>query len=82
MLYDYLVSLVRTVVPTAVASVLTYAATRWGIVLDENTSANVAIGATGLVLALYYGLVRALETKWPAFGRLLGKKAQPTYVNP
>jgi hypothetical protein len=80
MLSDYLVSLVRTVVPTAIASFLTWVAVNYDIVLDESTSASLAIGATGLVLALYYGIVRALETRWSWFGALLGSSKQPTYA--
>lgn len=80
MLYDYLVSLVRTVVPTGVASALTWSAVHWGIVLDQDTSAQLSVGVTGAAVATYYAVVRGLESKWPWFGKLLGKKAQPTYV--
>lgn len=76
---DYVVSLIRTAVPAGVAAVLTYLATRWGIGLDEDTSAQIAVGATAVVTAVYYAIVRALETRWPWFGKLLGKAKTPTY---
>lgn len=82
MLSDYLVSLWRTIVPTGVAALLTWLAVNYGIVLDENTSAQLAVGVTGLVLAVYYGVVRALETRWPWFGKLLGTSKQPVYDEP
>jgi hypothetical protein len=80
MLNDYLLSIVRTYVPVGVGAVLTYLATHFNVVLPEDASAGLLIGATGVVVGLYYGLVRALETKWPVFGKLLGKQAQPEYV--
>jgi hypothetical protein len=80
MLHDYLLSLIRTYVPVAIGTVLTYLATHFNVVLPEDASAGLLIGATGIVVGLYYGLVRALETRWPWFGKLLGKQAQPAYV--
>ncbi len=79
---DYVLSLVRTWVPIGVAWVLTYAAVRWGVVLDEDISGQLATGATAVVAALYYALVRALETRWPWFGKLLGRAKPPAYVAP
>lgn len=76
---DYLLSLIRTAVPAGVGAVLTYLATRWGIGLDEQTSAQVAAAATAVVTAVYYALVRALETRWPWFGKLLGSSKKPAY---
>lgn len=79
---DYLLSLIRTAVPAGVGAVLTYLATRWGIGLDEQTSAQVAAAATAVVTAVYYGLVRALEQRWPWFGKLLGSAKKPLYAPP
>lgn len=76
---DYLVSMVRTLVPAAVAAVLTWLATRWGVVLDEGTSAQVTTGVTSLVLAVYYAAARAAESRWPAAGWLLGAPVKPSY---
>lgn len=71
MLNDYFLSIVRTYVPVGV---------HFEVVLDENTSGQLAVAVTALVVAGYYGLVRALETQWPWFGKLLGRQAQPAYV--
>lgn len=80
MLYDYVVSLIRTVVPTGVASGLTWLGVHYGIVLDKDTSGQLAVGVTGLSVATYYAVVRGLETRWSWFGKLLGRRAQPEYV--
>lgn len=74
-----IVSLIRTIVPVAVASGLTWLGMKTGFVLDENTSAQVAIAATGAAVSLYYGVVRVLEQRYPWFGVLLGSMRQPTY---
>lgn len=79
MLRDYLLSLVRTAVPAAVGGLLTWLAARWGIVLDEKSSAEAMALATALAVAAYYALVRALETRWPWFGKLLGTAQRPAY---
>lgn len=74
-----MVSLIRTIVPVAVASGLTWLGMKTGFVLDENTSAQMAIAATGAAVSLYYGIVRLLEQKHPSLGILLGSRQQPTY---
>ena len=76
---DYLISMIRTVVPVGVGAVLSWLAVRAGIVVDEQTKAGLLVAFTGLAVAVYYGVVRALELRWPWFGRLLGSKAAPTY---
>ena len=77
---DYLLSLVRTWVPVAVGSALVWAGRRWGIVLPEDLSAQATVLVTALVVALYYAAVRALEMRWPVFGRLLGRAVPPSYA--
>lgn len=78
MLHDYAISVIRTAVPAGVGAVVAYLAAR-----GLNVPADVVAQATALgsfaATALYYAIVRALETRWPAVGRLLGKKAAPTY---
>jgi hypothetical protein len=49
-------------------------------VLPEGLSAQTAIAVTGLVVAVYYGIVRALEMRWPWFGKLLGASKPPAYA--
>jgi hypothetical protein len=79
-LNDYLLSLIRTYVPILIGAALTWAARNWGIVLPEGLSAQTAIAVTGLVVAVYYGIVRALEMRWPWFGKLLGASKPPAYA--
>ena len=75
---DFVVSLIRTWVPAAVAAVVAYVITL-GVEFDAAAEAQVSAAAVLVVSALYYGVVRALENKWPAFGRLLGIAKTPTY---
>lgn len=77
---DVLASLIRTAVPVVVGWVIAWLATRW---LDLTAYSN-AINAwlVPVCIAGYYTLVRLLEAKFPAFGWLLGLKAQPKYVTP
>lgn len=79
---DYVLSLVRTWVPIGVGAVLSYVAVRWGIVVPEDISTELTVGLTGIVIALYYGIVRALEKRWPWFGKLLGAARKPAYSAP
>lgn len=75
-----MVSLIRTIVPVLVASGLTWLSVRSGLVLDEDTSAQVVVAVTGAAVTLYYGIVRLLEQRYPWFGVLLGSRKQPTYA--
>ena len=82
---DYVLSLVRTWVPVGIGAVLSYVAVRWGIVVPEEISTELTVALTGLVIAVYYGLVRALEKRWPWIGRWLigaGAKSKPAYELP
>lgn len=79
---DYVLSLVRTWVPVGVGAVLSWLAVRFGIVVPEDISTEVTVGLTAVVVAVYYGIVRALEARWPWFGKLLGAKKAPAYVDP
>jgi hypothetical protein len=79
---DLVLSYIRTYVPIGIGALLSYIAVRWGIGVPEDVSKEVAVAVTALVVALYYGIVRALEKKWPWFGTLLGAKKEPVYVEP
>jgi uncharacterized membrane protein YfcA len=73
---DLLVSLRRTLVPMIV-----------GLVAGSFLSGYVNPDAldevvTGAVTAVYYLVIRLLESKVPAFGVLLGSKKQPVYLDP
>lgn len=69
-------SVVRTIVPAAVGTVVAAAASA-GFDLDPGTIQN----ALALVVTTaYYAVVRTLETRLgPAYGWLLGVAKQPTY---
>ncbi|MDM4722741.1 hypothetical protein QTQ03_25245 [Micromonospora sp. WMMA1363] len=82
MLHDYLISLIRTAVPVAVGAVLAWLASRAGIVLDEGSSTALTAGVVAAAVAVYYALVRALESLWPWFGLLLGRRSAPVYAVP
>lgn len=79
---DYVLSLIRTWVPIAVGAVLSWLAAR-GFNLDEEATYGLTAFLTGLGGAVYYALARALESRWPALGRLLlGSSKAPAYVPP
>lgn len=79
MLFNPVISWIRTVLPLAVGTALTWVATRVGIVIDEDSKAQVAAVAVLIVSGVYYSVVHALEQKWPAFGWLLGNAKLPYY---
>lgn len=76
---DFLLSLIRTYVPIAVGGVLGYLTAK-GINIPEEVQVQASIALTGLITALYYGIVRALETRWPKIGVLLGSTKTPEYT--
>ncbi|WP_025620137.1 hypothetical protein [Salinispora cortesiana] len=79
MFSDFLISVIRTAVPVAVGAMLAWLASKTGIVLDADSSATLTASAVALAIAVYYALARALETRWPWLGVLLGRRAKPVY---
>lgn len=79
MIHDYLISLIRTGVPAGIGALLAWLASQAGIVLDADSSTALTAGVVALTGAGYYALVRALESRWPRLGVLLGTPAAPTY---
>jgi uncharacterized membrane protein (DUF441 family) len=77
---DVLVSLVRTIVPAIVGTVLAWLASRGLDLTSYSNAVNAAL--VPLFIALYYALVRLAERKWPIAGILLGARRQPKYVPP
>lgn len=69
-------SLIRTVVPIAVGSVVGWLATR-GVEIDAST---IIPTVDALVAAVYYAVVRAAEQRWPRAGWLLGAPGAPSYA--
>ena len=79
---DQLASLVRTYVPIGVGFVLALLARKYDVVLDEGSSAALTSGIAALTSAVFYGVVRTLETRWKAVGWLLGLAVRPQYTEP
>jgi len=73
---DLLVSLRRTLVPMIVGLV---AGSFLGGYVNPDALDEVV---TGAVTAVYYLIVRLLESKIPVFGVLLGSRKQPVYLDP
>lgn len=71
-------SIVRTVVPLVVGWLVSIGLVGW---LNLSQSA-VTMAVTSVVSALYYIVVRVIETKFPKWGILLGVAKQPSYSNP
>ena len=77
---DYVLSLIRTVVPVIIGTALGWLATK-GLSLDNETQAGLITVLTALCIGAYYALIRKLEQRWPAVGRwLLGAGAGRTPV--
>lgn len=68
-------SMIRTVVPIIVGSVIGYLAQK-GFNIDKDLAVQFTVAAC---IAGYYLLARVLERRWPAAGALLGSTKQPTY---
>ena len=83
---DYLVSVVRTVVPLAFGAGLAKLAKLGGWTLDPDVTATLTdhVTATAVIVctAGWYAIMRALEAKWPMAGLLLGYIKQPSYEKP
>jgi len=75
----FVVSWIRTAVPVAVGAVLTWLASVTGIALSPESSAGLTATVMAGVIAVYYGLVRLAESRWPGVGLLLGAARQPSY---
>ena len=73
---DYGRSLIRTIVPLLVGTLVAWLATR-GVNVDQ---ALILPAADAIFTALYYGIVRFFETKFPKAGWLLGVPGAPSYA--
>lgn len=74
---DFIPSLIRTWVPVAVGVVLSWLSSKWGITDVDGQTAAATV--TGLFIGVYYALIRALESRWPVVGTLLGRRSTPSY---
>lgn len=79
---DYVIGHIRTYVPMIVGYLAMVLAREFGIIIDENTQANLVAAFGGLAAAVYYGIVRLLAEKWSWVGSLLGVNIAPTYPQP
>lgn len=80
---SYFVSLIRTWVPIIVGAVLTWLGRKYDIVIDEETSADTLVAVTGVVIGIYYAVVRFLEVKVSkGYGVMLGAAKKPAYTPP
>lgn len=75
---DYGRSVVRTVVPLIVGTIVGWLATR-GVEVDR---ASLIAVVDPIVAAIYYALVRVIERRVPSFGWLLGVPGAPSYAVP
>lgn len=79
---NFALSLIRTYVPIAVGSVLSFLAVHYGLVVDASIQGQLVAGLTGVIIAAYYLLARLLERKFPQMSVLLGSSQKPIYVDP
>jgi hypothetical protein len=70
------ISIIRTYVPIIVGGLVSWLLTA-GIQLSADTQTGLIVALTGLITAAYYAGVRALETRFPAVGVLLGVAKSP-----
>lgn len=75
---DFVTSLVRTYVPIIVGAVVSFLATK-GINVEPEAAAGLTAFLTAVISGAYYLVVRLLESKYPAFGKLLGSSKKPEY---
>jgi hypothetical protein len=79
MLSNLAVSWIRTIVPLAVGTLLTWLATSRHIVVSPHSKDMLVALALAVTTAVYYSLVRLLEHYVPQAGVLLGVPAKPNY---
>ena len=81
-MHDYVLSVIRTYVPIAVGSFLTFLAVRFGLEFPADLEDELSIAMVAVVSGLYFAAVRALERRWPWLGWFIGAPRQPTYRAP
>ena len=77
---NFAISLIRTYVPIAVGTFISFLFVQFGLTLDGEIALQLTAGLTGLVIGAYYLVARLLERKFPALGVLLGSTQKPVYV--
>lgn len=71
---NLLLSIRRTVVPILVGLIM---ASFIGKYVDDVQELQNVLSS--VIAAVYYAVIRVIETKWPKIGVLLGAKSQPVY---
>ena len=75
---QFIIALIRTVVPALVGSLFGWLASV-GLELDAETQGGLIVGLVAFFTGLYYAGVTWAASKWPAFGWLLGVARTPSY---
>jgi len=70
-------SIIRTYVPIVVGALASWLLVTFAFELEADIQAHLIIALTGLLQAVYYAAVRALETRFPGVGVLLGAAKTP-----
>lgn len=71
---NLLLSIRRTIVPILVGLIM---ASFLGKYIDDVQELQNVLSS--VIAAVYYAVIRVIETKWPKIGILLGAKTQPVY---
>lgn len=74
-------SLIRTYVPVVVGSLVAWLISL-GVAVDTSLQVGLVTALTGILIAVYYTVVRVLERKWPALSVLLGSSQIPAAYAP
>lgn len=77
---DTVVSYIRTYVPALAGAIIGWAVAA-GLPLNEDTESNLTAVLVVAFIALWYATARFLESRFPAFGWLLGVPKTPLYVS-
>lgn len=75
---DLITSYIRTGVPIVIGSFVAWLAVH-GLQVPADSVTGFTAFLTGLFTALYYAVVRYLETKYPQMGWLLGSAKKVVY---
>lgn len=80
---DYVLKVVRTLVPLALSFAASVLAKNFNFVISEEwlkqQGETISLAIVPVVMAVYYLVISSLETKFPWIGILLGYPRQPTY---
>lgn len=76
---NFVRSLIRTGVPYIVGALLSWLAAQ-EIAIAPEAEAGLIAFLTALFGGVYYLIARALESRWPIFGVLLGVTTAPEYL--